>query len=159
MNSWQRIVCNEFDDDAFFIETMDKLRGDIEQEIQANGTNWMYLVAIELNCFEPYYLLSEKNDNPKVKLVSDYEKDVFCNVQSVIDSSELTEIRKAYSRFENCLDGRNTKRAVGAGATVIITAATGGLALTFAPEIAVILAGGSFASLSGAALTLSLIHI
>lgn len=153
LNSWQRIVCDEFDDEAFFIEAKDNLRGEIEQEIQTNGTNWMYLVAIELNCFEPYYLLSEKNDNPKVKLVSDYEKDVFCNVQSVIDSSELAEIRNVFSRFENSLDGKTAKRIAGAGATAIVTAATGGFALTFAPEIAVVLAGGSFAGLSGAALT------
>ena len=85
--------------------------------------------------------------------MSDYEKDVFCNVQSVIDSSELAEIRNVFSRFENSLDGKTAKRIAGAGATAIVTAATGGFALTFAPEIAVVLAGGSFAGLSGAALT------
>ena len=61
-------------------------------------------------------------------------------------------------RFRDCsyvskLKDTGKKAAVGVAVTVGATALTGGLALAFAPEIAVVLAGEAVAGLSGAAAT------
>lgn len=153
MSLWKTFIINEFDNEELFIASWDELLKTMQKELQQNGESWLYLIAIELDCFKPYYLLSENDDKINVKLVSDFEKELFCTMQKVIDEKTLSNIRKTYSRCWNSLAGKHTKQLVGAGATVVVTVATGGLALTFAPEIAVALAGGSFVGLSGAALT------
>jgi len=153
LNLWQEKCCEEFNDDRFFIKDRIDLKSAICQELQIAGERWLYLVAIELNCFEPYYILSENDDNIKLRPVSDFEKDIFINMQIAIKEKELSKIRKIYSNYKSSLAGKKALQLAGAGATVAITAATGGLALAFAPQIAVVLAGSSFAGLSGAALT------
>lgn len=153
LNSWERIILNSFENDDFIITRYDVLKDIINQEIHLNGANWLRLVAIELNCFKPYYLLSEKDDELNVKLESDYEREVFCDLQSEIDNHELSNLRTTLSRYEDTLSGWNTMLMFGAGATVAATALTGGLAWVFAPKIAVFIAGSSFVGLSGAALT------
>lgn len=153
LNSWVNVIADEFDDERIFLATNAETRSAIQEEINQHGEKWLYLIALELSCFEPYHLLSESGDKISVKLTSDYEKDILTSLQAVLDEKKISEIRKVYSRNKNSLEGKTTRQFVGAGATVVITVATGGLALTFAPEIAVVLAGGSFAGLSGAALT------
>ena len=153
LNSWHSIIIDRFQCDEFIITRYDELRDRINQEIELNGANWIRLVAIELESFKPYYLLSEKDNELEVKLESDYEEEIFCALQSEINTHELSNLRTTLSRYKDSLSGMSTKLMLGAGATVAAATLTGGLAFAFAPEIAVMLAGSSFASLSGAALT------
>lgn len=152
---WEAIINEEFiiESEEFFITSELEVEEAILRETIANGNQWLFLVAIELYLFNPYFILSQATKNSKLKFKADYETDVFCNMQSVIDKKSFAQIVKTYNRFESYIAGKTAKRVVGASATVVATALTGGLALSFAPEIAVVLAGGSFAGLSGAALT------
>ena len=74
-------------------------------------------------------------------------------MQHEISWKQLKEIQTSYEWYQKKLSGANRKLIAGAATTAAVTAATGGLAVAFAPQIAVVLAGGSFAGLSGAALT------
>lgn len=155
LNRWQNEIADELSNDieALFIRTENEIKEEIEEELVINGCKWLYLIAIELNNFTPYYMLEENEENTKLKLNTDFEVDIFCKLQPVIDADSMSEIRKTYNRYESYITGKKAKRLAGAGATVVVTAATGGLALAFASEIAVTLVGSSFAGLSGAALT------
>lgn len=57
------------------------------------------------------------------------------------------------SKYEGIISGRTQKVFIGVGAAILATAATGGLAVAFAPQIAIVLAGEAVAGLHGAALT------
>lgn len=66
---------------------------------------------------------------------------------------ELNLRNKLENKYRAIISGRKNKIIIGTATTAAATALTGGLALTFAPQIAVMLAGESVAALSGAALT------
>lgn len=88
-----------------------------------------------------------------LKCKAEYEQDKFCKMQMIISTDDYNALIKAYRKSIADLNGQNTKLLIGTGATVAVAAATGGLALVFAPEIAIALAGESVAGLNGAALT------
>lgn len=122
------------------------------------NSSWLWLVAMEANRFKPYVPLHGDNDKlyKGLKLGSDYLGEVFCERQSVVKKKDLTKLDKAVSSARGKLDGAVTKRVVGAAGTVVVVAATGGLAFYFAPAIAPTLAaalGLEAAALHGAALT------
>lgn len=122
------------------------------------NSSWLWLVAMEAKRFKPYVPLHGDNDKlyKGLKLGSDYLGEVFCERQSVVGKKGLTKLDKAVNNARGKLDGAVTKRVVGAAGTVVVVAATGGLAFYFAPAIAPTLAaalGLEAAALHGAALT------
>ena len=70
----------------------------------------------------------------------------------VVDKALLDKMIKSYNKYVNKLTGKTIKMVTTIVVTSVVTVATGGLASVFAPSIAVMLAGGSVAHLSGAAL-------
>ena len=156
LREWEQSVNVEFNEiDSFIIKSERYLYSSLKNALLNGDSNaWLYLVAIELDLFKPYYLFDiNQTINKKAKYRSDYMKEVFCNKQDAVTETDLKALQQEYSSARSDLTNKKTKTAIGATAAVAITAASGGLALAFAPEIAVALVGGSFAGLSGAALT------
>ena len=122
-----------------------------------NDYSWLYLIAMELYRFNPYYGLGcsieEDKSYKSLKMNCDYEAEIFTVLQSYIDKPRYKEITDAIKKYELILNGTVKKIVTGVTTTMVITVASGGLAYAFAPSIAVVLVGESFAGLSGAALT------
>ena len=119
--------------------------------------SWLYLVAMELYRFNPYYGLGNSVEEDKsyksLHMNCDYENEIFTVLQSYIDKPIYKDITDAIKKYELLLNGTVKKIVTGVTTTMVITAASGGLAFAFAPTIAVALVGESFAGLSGVALT------
>lgn len=112
---------------------------------------WLYNIAVELSMFKPYFKLEEKDKKLKLSYTK-YVEEVFCKSQQYISYKEIQKIQKSYKDYINYLEN-NTLKAIGvAGGAIAVAAATGGLALVFAPQIAVAIFGGAFPTLHGAAL-------
>lgn len=112
---------------------------------------WLYNIAVELSMFKPYFKLEEKYKKLKLSYTK-YVEEGFCSSQNYISYKEIQKIQKSYKDYYNYLEN-NTLKAVGvAGGAIAVAAATGGLALVFAPQIAVAIFGGAFPTLHGAAL-------
>ena len=79
-------------------------------------------------------------------------REEFHHHQMVVNKAMLDKMVKTYNRCINKLTGKTIKMVTTIVVTSVVTVATGGLASFFAPSIAVVLAGGSVAHLSGAAL-------
>lgn len=124
---------------------------------KSKDKSWMNLVAMELSRFTPYYPWGENEDEDKIikplRLQSDYDSEVFPVIQNCISRSDFKKLVDTISKYEKLLNGNTKKLITGVAATVVITAATGGVAFFSAPTIAVAIAGDSFAGLYGAALT------
>ncbi len=144
--------------DAGYFMDDDTLNEAIEKRLATGGDSWVWLVALEALCFKAYIPLHGDHDKEYkgLKLDADYLGDVFCKRQKIVGAKDLKRLDKALNSTRGRLDGAGTKRAVGAVGTVAVVAATGGLALYFAPAIAPTLAaalGAEVAALNGAALT------
>lgn len=115
---------------------------------------WLYCIAIELMLFKPYYSLESGNKEYKDLKYTDgkYMQNIFCSAQSYINYSQIEELKKIYIKYSNSLRNMQVKSALYAGGAVALMAVGGGLAFAFAPEIAVLLFGGGFPALHGAAL-------
>lgn len=112
---------------------------------------WLYNIAVELSMFKPYFKLEEKDKKLKLSYTK-YVEEVFCKSQRYISYKEIQKIQKSYKDYYNYLEN-NTLKAIGvAGGAIAVAATTGGLALVFAPQIAVAIFGGAFPTLHGAAL-------
>ncbi len=122
---------------------------------KGSDLTWLYLIALELSVFHPYYPIQNEDiqEYKKLKCKADYDLEKFCKMQMIISTADYKALTRAYQKSASELSGKNTKAFVGVGATVAIATVTGGVALAFAPEIAVALAGQSFVGLYGAALT------
>ncbi len=145
--------------DAGYFLTGNAIYEAIKARAESGGSDsWLWLVAMEAIRFRPYAPLHDDGDKlyKGLELGSDYLGDIFCDRHGVVDKKELRRLDKAVNSAHRGLDGAVTKRVVGAAGTVIVVAATGGLAFYFAPAIAPTLAaalGLETAALSGAALT------
>lgn len=145
--------------DAGYFLTGNAIYEAIKARAESDGSDsWLWLVAMEAIRFRPYAPLHGDSDKlyKGLKLGSDYLGDIFCDRHGVVDKKELRRLDKAVNSVHRGLDGAVTKRAAGAAGTVVVVAATGGLAFLFAPAIAPALAaalGLETAALSGAALT------
>ena len=119
---------------------------DIDAQVNDRG---VYLLSMELALFQAYYNLTDNDGN----LYSDlsyggkYLFEVFPSKQMLISKKDIEETMKQYKSYVSKLNDVGKKAAIGVGVTAITTVVTGGLVLAFAPEIAVVLAGGSFAGL------------
>lgn len=145
--------------DAGYFLTGNAIYEAIKARAESDGSDsWLWLVAMEAIRFRPYVPLHGDSDKlyRGLKLGSDYLGDIFCDRHGVVDKKELRRLDKAANSVHRGLDGAVTKRVAGAAGTVVVVAATGGLAFYFAPAIAPALAaalGLETAALSGAALT------
>ncbi|MDO5156472.1 MAG: hypothetical protein Q4D51_10960 [Eubacteriales bacterium] len=122
---------------------------------ESNSQGWMYLLSLELALFQAYYSFDEYDKDlfKGLKCKGKYVMDSFVNKQAVVTKDDYEGIIKNYKSYEMKLKESGKKVATTVVTTVVTTALTGGLALAFAPEIAVVLAGETVAGLSGAALT------
>ncbi len=131
----------------------DQMREAYDKSMQKT---WYYLVAFEAALFVPYFPLdADKKSNKLWKGLSlnkDYMKEEFHHHQMVVNKAMLDKMVKTYNKCVNKLTGKTIKMVTTIVVTSAVTVATGGLASVFAPSIAVMLAGGSVAHLSGAAL-------
>jgi len=116
---------------------------------------WRHLLTLELSLFTPYYVLKPEQAElfKGLKYCNKYLKDVYVKHQNKIKKDDFDEIIKTYKNYVSRLKESGKKAAIGVGITAVATVATGGFALAFAPELAVVIAGESFAGLYGAALT------
>ena len=157
VKEWQAVTIDSFKaDDNFFIKDEESIYDLIREELMDNlDSSWLFLVAMELDLFVPYYPLSADYDKELKKLtINDtYEKDQFCRKQNVVNNKDIESMSDLYRKYKGSLSNRTQKIISGAAFTAIATVATGGLAWAFAPQVAILLAGGSVAGLSGAALT------
>ena len=132
------------------------LRALIKEEVErSQSADWLRLVALELMLFEPYFQLGSVADKrfKSLKVVSSYETERFFAVQDVITSGEMKRLAKTYRKYVSVLRGTKTKATIGVAATAAITVTTAGIGWVFAPQVAILIMGGSFTGLSGAALT------
>lgn len=156
LESWESGVAESIEDDSYFIEGETQIYDRISCELtESNDTSWLYLIAMELALFMPYFPLNSEQDKEfkGLKCKADYESDRFCQKQNVIDQKSLNVLLKAFHEYEGFLNNTTGKILTGAAVTIGATVLTGGLAWAFAPEIAVLIAGESVAGLYGAALT------
>lgn len=130
--------------DCFFKLSQDK-----------SNWGWFYLLTQELALFKPYYPLGCSEDKAfrKLKLESNYVEDQFIRRQTIVSQAEVDAIVKTYSRYVGYVSGSTKNKIIGAGVTAVVTIATSGMALTFAPGIAAAIAGEAVVGLHGAALT------
>ena len=124
-------------------------------DAESSSKGWLYLLTLELVLFQAYYSLDENDKNlfKGIRYSNRYLYEVFVKDQKLIVKKDLDNIVKTYKSYLSKLKESGKKVVLSVAATAGVTLATGGLALAFAPEIAVVLAGETVAGLSGAALT------
>ena len=117
---------------------------------------WQYLIAMEAMLFIPYSELAGYEDKKKglnkLRFKSTYLTGRFTSIQGKLSRDDFSSLRRAYQSASHTITGSNKNLVIGAVGTTVAIAASGGLALTFAPVIATALVGETAAGLSGAAL-------
>ena len=140
----------------YFVEDEELLYDGI-YELSKNKENygWFYLLTQELALFEPYFTLGVEEDAKykKLKLQYDYVSNHFIRRQTIVSQAEVDSIIKSYKKNQGYVSGKTAKLITSAVSGAAVTVITGGLALTFAPGIAAMIAGEAVAGLHGAALT------
>ena len=140
----------------FFISDEEILYKGI-RELFSEKSSWreFYLLALEMALFQPYHPLGIEDDKEfkRLKPAYDYVAEEFVRGQNIIIQKEIDSIKKQFNRYEGLISGNTRNKAIGFGAAAVVTVATGGVALAFAPQIAIALAGEAVLGLHGAALT------
>lgn len=142
--------------EQYFVENEDMLfDGIYELAKDKSNFGWFYLLTQELALFEPYCALGGDDDSEykKLKRQYDYVPDQFIRRQTIASQAELDTILKTYKKYTDYISGRTVKKITTIVGGTAATALTGGLALTFAPGIAAMIAGEAVVGLHGAALT------
>lgn len=159
LDEWSRRITQTIgvEGDGYFLDGK-SLYDEINGTVGAGNGEWLWLVALELVMFKPYFPLHGDNDKEykSLKARSDYIGDVFCQKQTLIAAKELHGLGRGVKDMENRLDGAMARRLGGTACVVVAVAATGGLAFYLAPAVAPVLAaafGFEAAGLYGAALT------
>lgn len=156
LKRWKEATVKSFNivDDGYYYSEEDTFAHVYGVDADSTSKGWFYLVALELALFHAYYPLGNDEELVKGLKYSDkYFFKVFTNEQRLLDKKDLAGIEKTYRYYMSRLKESGKKAIIGVAATVAASALTGGVALAFAPEIAVVLAGEAFAGLYGAALT------
>lgn len=157
---WKKYICdfqrvNKFSY-SYFIDNDEILSQEIRKIINnSEKTPKSIILIIECLMFEPYNSFQSETKQPthKLKLSSDYVNDILCNKFNLFSQDQIKLIRSQIKTNIKRMNNTNEKMAFAIVSSVLLTAATGGLASAFAPAIAIALVGGNFAGLSGAALT------
>lgn len=161
LDSWKQIIINGIGatadlTDNYFVDDEDLLYDGISKLRKDKGNyGWFYLLTQELALFKPYSALGlpEDKEYKKLKVEYDYLSEQFIRRQGIVSQGEADKIIKSYSKYYGYVSGRTKNKLISAGFTVIAAFAAGGFALTFAPGIAVAIAGDAVLGLHGVALT------
>ena len=157
LQEWMKLVLSNTKerDSSYFIDDHSTIKKLMHDELKKENDHWLELIALELTIFHPYYPLGKDNDKKYkgLKYEQSLFENEFCSLQNVISQEDISRMKHAYKKYDGILKNKNKKMIGTIAATATVTVATGGLAWTFAPEIAVMIAGGSVGGLSGAALT------
>ena len=155
-NEWMKLSEESNDYAKLFYDDPEKLYAMINTRIGNEDYNgWLHRIALELTLFTPYFPLKD-NDTTYKKLKytnKNYIDDVFCKNQNMLETKDVTKLKKSYQKFYGDLEHKQEKAVVGAVSAVVVAAGAAAAAFTFAPAIAVALAGHMFTGLYGAALT------
>ncbi|NLW14696.1 MAG: hypothetical protein GX038_00330 [Erysipelothrix sp.] len=113
------------------------------------------IYTLELGLSQMYLPFDEKEKTKYIslKVKSNYMDDIFLNDGRSQLRKDYNNMKKLYEKNVAILTNKKSKVYLTAASTITLTAATGGLALAFAPKIAVTLMSGSFVGLKGVALT------
>ena len=120
-----------------------------------NDPFWVNRMMLQLSSFVPYYVL-DTNDIKKYSKLKYKESDVINIYEENYDFLDIQEYKNYIKLFKNntsMIKNQKQKVMIGVGTGVVTTVAAGALALAFAPQIAILIAGASVKGLSGAALT------
>ena len=157
---WQaRILIGQSADSGnidYFVSDENMLyEGLYELSKDKNNLSRLYLMGTDLVLFEPYHPLGVQDDKSFKKLKIDYNyiNDQFIRRQTIVSQQEVDLYLDKYKKYYDLLSGNKARLAAKIGITAAVSVATGGLALAFAPSIAVALAGEAVVGLHGAALT------
>lgn len=157
MKRWKDATQKSFDitDDSYFMAKECVYAEIYEIDAEAKNKGWLYLLTLELVLFQAYYSIEDGDKDlfKGLKYSNQYLFDVYAQEQKLVVKADIDNVIKNYKSFVSKLKESGKKAAIGVAATTGVAIATGGLALAFAPEIAVVLAGGGYAGLYGAALT------
>ncbi len=131
-DEWEKATLSGLgiENDDYFISD-EKLLGDflLKELASCQNANWLYLIAVKLLLFSPYYPLNidKDKDFKGLKAGTTFEKEVFCRLQNVIDQKELELLTKAYRRNIGILTNNTQKTVTGIAVAAATTIATGGL--------------------------------
>ena len=137
----------------------EKLNDAVLNEYKNNKNKlWYFLVVLESQLFIPYYPLDgdEKTSNvcKKMKFKNNLKFiEEIVTEQKLIDKTFVDRVNRCFAKSVQRLTGSIPKIIIAALITLVVTAATFGLAAVLAGPIAIALIGSEFAGLSGAALT------
>ena len=153
---WQEKLITMLSSDNITLENFFLNEKEIQKYLGTNSNEMaQYLIVLEAMLFEPYYAIFEDNNDKKLKKLknkSKYLLENYTQLQDLISAKEIEKIRKVYRKSVSKIAGSDKGMIVGAIGTAVIMIASGALAFTFAPVIAVALVGNGAAGLSGAAL-------
>lgn len=153
---WQEKLITMLSSDNITLENFFLNEKEIQKYLGTNSNEMaQYLIVLEAMLFEPYYAIFEDDNDKKLKKLknkSKYLLENYAQIQDLISAKEIEKIKKVYRKSVSKIAGSDKGMIVGAIGTAVIMIASGALAFTFAPVIAVALVGNGAAGLSGAAL-------
>lgn len=156
---WQSRIASGMDMEAadYFVTDEKRIYDSLNSAEQTDeNLHSFYLVLMELVVFKPYHPLGTQKDKEFKKLdMADYDyiSDQFVRKQTIANQTEVDSIRRTYKKYKGTVNGSTQGKIVAVGVAVGTAVISGGLALAFAPGIAVMLAGDAVVGLHGAALT------
>ena len=139
------------DNASFFLEK-DEIFEQFAEVYKASDEERILLIVLEAICFQPYFPASE-HDVEKYKnihLDHHYMETVFLQHQHIVSRNGLFDLKAGYNWYYDLLSGKVQMRWIVGLGTAALAALSGGLALHFAPAIAISLVGNT--ALHGAAL-------
>ena len=153
---WQEKLITMLSSDNITLENFFLNEKEVQKYLETNNNEMaQYLIVLEAMLFEPYYAIFEDDNDKKLKKLknkSKYLLENYTQIQDLISAKEIEKIKKVYRKSVSKIAGSDKGMIVGAIGTAVIMIASGALAFTFAPVIAVALVGNGAAGLSGAAL-------
>ena len=153
---WQEKLITMLSSDNITLENFFLNEKEIQKYLGTNSNEMaQYLIVLEAMLFEPYYAIFEDDNDKKLKKLknkSKYLLESYTQIQDLISAKEIEKIKKVYRKSASKIAGADKGMIFGAIGTAVIMIASGALAFTFAPVIAVALVGNGAAGLSGAAL-------
>ena len=153
---WQEKLITMLSSDNITLENFFLNEKEIQKYLGTNSNEMaQYLIVLEAMLFELYYAIFEDDNDKKLKKLknkSKYLLENYTQIQDLISAKEIEKIKKVYRKSASKIAGADKGMIFGAIGTAVIMIASGALAFTFAPVIAVALVGNGAAGLSGAAL-------
>lgn len=153
---WQENLVTMLSSDNITLENFFLNEIEIQKYLETNSNEMaQYLIVLEAMLFEPYYAIFEDDNDKKLKKLknkSKYLLENYTQIQDLISAKEIEKIKKVYRKSVSKIAGADKGMVVGAIGTAAVMIASGVLAFSFAPVIAVALVGNGGAGLSGAAL-------